>query len=82
MQIHDWRALLRPHFAEARRMLGVTTNPRLWPSDRAMQAIAGELGRGESFHPTPVGVFFGPEGQTVPDPFFGGVVLRLLRAVE
>ncbi len=71
-ELADWRPLLRPHFAEARRMLGVTTNPRLWPADQAMHAIAGELGRGESFQPTPVGVFFGPEGQTVPDPYFGG----------
>ena len=34
------------------------------------------MGVGDTFHPTPVGVFFGGPGQapgeTVDDPFFGG----------
>jgi cholesterol oxidase len=68
----DWRAALRPHYATARRMLGVTTNPRLWPADAALKAIAGELGRDATFRATEVGVFFGEPGQTVPDPFFDG----------
>jgi len=71
-ELADWRTVLRPHFAEAKRMLGVAVNPRLWPADEAMCAIANDLGRGDSFKPTPVAVFFGPEGETVPDPFFGG----------
>src|SRR3954469_5461984 len=32
----DWRELLRPHYDTARRMLGVTTNPRLWPADATL----------------------------------------------
>jgi cholesterol oxidase len=71
----DWKAILRPHYETARRMLGVTTNPCLWPADHALRAIAEELGQGASFQPTQVGVFFGQagqEGRTVPDPFFGG----------
>ena len=53
-------------------MLGVTHNPRLWPADQVMQAIAAERGFTASFRPTEVGVYFGEEQKTVPDPFFGG----------
>lgn len=68
----DWKKNLEPYYAEARRMLGVTPNPRLWPADDLLKGIAGELGYGDSFRPAEVGVFFGEQGQTVPDPFFGG----------
>src|SRR5690606_24995703 len=34
--------------------------------------IAVELGREETFTPTPVAIYFGEPGKTVPDPFFGG----------
>ena len=71
----DWKSVLAPHYATARQMLGVTPNPKLWAADRHLQEIAGELGYAKSFHPTDVGVFFGEEGkegETVPDPFFGG----------
>jgi cholesterol oxidase len=53
-------------------MLGVTANPRLWKADETCQAIATELGYGETFRPTDVGVFFGKENVIVPDPYFGG----------
>ncbi len=68
----DWKTLLRPHYETARCMLGVATNPRLGPADAVLKEIAKELGRSDSFRPTQVGVFFGEEGQTVPDPYFGG----------
>lgn len=71
----DWKTLLAPHYATARRMLGVTPNPKLWAADKELQQIAGELGYAESFHATDVGVFFGDpdkEGETVPDPYFDG----------
>lgn len=71
----DWKSLLEPHYETARRMLGVTTNPRLWYSDEKMKDIAVELGRGDTFRRTDVGVFFGDpeqEGQIVADPYFGG----------
>jgi cholesterol oxidase len=73
--LNDWKSALRPHYDAACRMLGVTTNPRLWAADHTLKLIADEMGRGDSFQPTPVGVFFGEpgkEGQTVADPFFGG----------
>ena len=71
----DWKAVLAPHFATARRMLGVTPNPREWPADRVLRSIAEEMAMGHTFAPTTVGVFFGEpgrEGEEVPDPYFAG----------
>ncbi len=68
----DWQAELAPHFKTANRMLGVTENPRFWPADFVLRDIATELGREDTFKPTPVAIFFGEPGKTVPDPFFGG----------
>jgi len=68
----DWKAELRPHFDEARRMLGVVTNPRFWPTDHMLRDYAEEMGKADRFRPTEVGVFFGEPGKTVPDPYFGG----------
>ena len=57
-------------------MLGVVENPLRTPSDEVMEKVATEMGVGDTFHPTPVGVFFGGPGQEpgseVADPFFGG----------
>lgn len=74
----EWKTALRAHYETARRMLGVTRNPRLWRSDEVLREYAQELGRQDTFHVTSVGVFFGPtarpedEGRRFPDPFFGG----------
>jgi cholesterol oxidase len=68
----DWKNVLRPHYQTARKMLGVVTNPHLWPADEALKEIAEELGWGDTFKPTDVGYFFGEPGEEVPDPFFGG----------
>jgi len=75
--ITDWRAELMPHYDQARRMLGVVKNPTFTDADRIVKEVADEMGVGDTFVPTPVGVFFGPEGEktpgkTVPDPYFGG----------
>ncbi len=71
-RLKDWKAVLRPHFATARAMLGVTENPRLTASDRAVEAVASSLGVGRTFRPTQVGVFFGKEEVEVADPYFDG----------
>ena len=71
--VADWRAELAPAFELASRMLGVTQNPTVTPSDLAMKAVADQMGVGHTFALTPVGVFFGARpGVTVPDPYFGG----------
>ena len=71
--ITDWRAELAPYYDQAKRMLGVTTYPHVSPSDDVMRKVAEEMGVGDTFHPTPVGVFFGRPGAVADDPYFGGV---------
>jgi cholesterol oxidase len=68
----DWKTVLRPHYETARRMLGVTINPRLWPADRVLKTIAEEMRQEHTFRPTTVGTFFGSPGVEVADPYFGG----------
>src|SRR5690606_31582651 len=38
----DWESELRPHYLEAKRMLGVTTTPFLTAPDRALAAVAAD----------------------------------------
>ncbi|MPZ28821.1 MAG: FAD-dependent oxidoreductase [Micromonosporaceae bacterium] len=71
-EITDWQAELAGWYDLASRMLGVTTYPRDTPADVAVRAVAQRMGVGETYHPTPVGVHFGPPGETVDDPYFGG----------
>jgi cholesterol oxidase len=68
----DWEAELMPHYHTANRMLGTAENPCLWPADHVLKEIAEDLGQGDTFEPTPVGIYFGQPGVTVPDPYFGG----------
>ncbi|OBK19910.1 GMC oxidoreductase [Mycobacterium asiaticum] len=75
--ITDWRSELMPHYEQAQRMLGVVYNPTFTDADRIVKEVADEMGCGDTFVPTPVGVFFGPNGtktpgEKVPDPYFGG----------
>jgi cholesterol oxidase len=68
----DWESVLAPHYAEAQRMLGVTQNPYEDPADQLLRELGEELGVGDTYKRTPVGVYFGEPGVTVADPFFGG----------
>ncbi len=71
--ITDWKSELAPHYAQAKKMLGVTTYPGRTAADDVIEAIAKDYGVGDTFHPTDVGVLFGDEGGVdVEDPFFGG----------
>ena len=78
--ITDWEAELTPYYDQAKRMLGVVNNPTMTPSDVVMKSVAEDMGVADTFVPTPVGVFFGAKtggegepGETVADPYFGGV---------
>ncbi|SFB32067.1 cholesterol oxidase [Amycolatopsis marina] len=71
--ITDWESELAPHYDQASRMLGIVTNPTVTPSDEVMRKVAADMGVAESYHPTPVGVYFGKPGQQSADPYFGGV---------
>jgi cholesterol oxidase len=75
--ITDWRSELMPHYEQAKRMLGVVMNPTFTDADRILKEVADDMGVGDTFVPTPVGVFFGPDGEKAPgktfaDPYFGG----------
>jgi cholesterol oxidase len=71
--ITDWAEELAPCLDQASRMFGVVRYPYM-PTDvdRALQAVATEMGRGESFNKAPVGVYFGSPGVEADDPYFGG----------
>ena len=71
-EMEDWESALAPHYTEAQRMLGVVQNPHDDPADQLLRELCEELGVGDTYKKTPVGVFFGEPGKTVPDPFFGG----------
>lgn len=68
----DWRAELAPHYATAKKMLGVVESAVVVETDRLLREVAEEMGRGHTWKKHEVGVFFGEPGKTVPDPFFGG----------
>jgi cholesterol oxidase len=71
-QLADWREELMPHYETARHMLGATPTPCVTTGDRILKQIATEMGREEHFESNDVGVYFGEEGVTVEDPYFGG----------
>ena len=64
--ITDWRAELLPHYEQAQRMLGVVQNPTFTDADKVMKEVADDMGVGDTFVATPVGVFFGPDGTKTP----------------
>ena len=54
-------------------MLGVVETPNDDPADQLLKELGEQLGVGDTYRKTPVGIFFGEQpGETVPDPFFGG----------
>ncbi len=72
-ELADWERELAPHYAEAQRMLGVVETPNDDPADQLLKELGEELGVGDTYRKTPVGIFFGEQpGATVPDPYFGG----------
>ncbi|NLV78958.1 MAG: GMC family oxidoreductase [Rhodococcus sp.] len=71
--ITDWHDELSPFYDQARRMLGVVRYERMTAADKIIEEVAEDMGVGDTFVKTPVGVFLGEPGRTVPDPYFGGV---------
>jgi cholesterol oxidase len=71
-QMADWAAELDPFYAEAERMLGVTPYDRDGVADVLLREYGESIGAGETYKRTPVGVFLGEPGKTVPDPYFNG----------
>ncbi|MFP8959737.1 GMC oxidoreductase [Streptomyces nanhaiensis] len=82
-RITDWQEELKPYYDQAKRMLGVRTNPTKTDADIHLENVARRMGVGDTFRLTPVGVFFGDgedaggevraaPGEEAPDPYFGG----------
>lgn len=71
-RLADWKRELSRHYDVAWRMLGTTRNPLTTPPDEVLRDVGVEIGRGDSWHPTDVAVYFGTPEVTVPDPYFGG----------
>lgn len=71
-ELNDWERVLQPHYATAEQMLGVREVP--WDSDaqQLLRGVGAHFNAGHTFRRTPCAVFFGEEGQTVPDPYFDG----------
>lgn len=74
--LNDWHSVMPGHYATAKHMLGVVTNPMIAPADRTLKAMADANGCGDTWYPTDVGVFFGKPDDTpgtrYEDPFFNG----------
>ncbi|GAA2242701.1 GMC family oxidoreductase [Promicromonospora sukumoe] len=77
--IADWKSELAPYYDQAERMLGVVRYHGRSPADDVIRSVADDMGVGDTFRPTRVGVYFGPGGAEAPtpgrtdaDPFFGG----------
>lgn len=66
----DWKEELRPHFATARRMLGVATNPHRSEQDFLLENTARALGAEDTFGPVPNAICF--EATPGTDPYFDG----------
>jgi cholesterol oxidase len=71
--ITDWADELDAYYDQATRMLGVVENPTHTPADAVIKSVAEKMGVGDTYHPTPVGVYFREPGVVDPDPYFGGV---------
>ncbi|TDD03618.1 GMC family oxidoreductase [Saccharopolyspora terrae] len=70
--ITDWESELAPYYDQATKMLGVVEQPSETPHDVVMKQVAADMGVADTFHATPVGVYFNEPGRTDGDPYFGG----------
>jgi cholesterol oxidase len=68
----DWKAELDPHYASAKRMLGVTPNPSHGIQDHWLRAAAERMGVADTFDTVPQGIYFGDPSAPTADPFFAG----------
>jgi len=70
--LEDWEQALAPHYETAQRMLGVVVHENDDPADQLLRELGEELGVGDTYRKTPIGVYLDNPGQTVPDPYFEG----------
>ncbi len=70
--LEDWERKLAPHYETAQRMLGVVVHENDDPADQLLRELGEELGVGDTYRKTPIGVYLDNPGKTVSDPFFEG----------
>jgi cholesterol oxidase len=63
-------------------MLGVNQYPHVTEADKIIREVADDMGVGDTFVHTPVGVFFGEPDKEVDDPYFGGAGPRRTGCTE
>ena len=69
---NDWNLKLEPYFKIAKKMLGATPSKVVTKADKILKECAAEIGKADTFHVNDVGIYFGEENVTVPDPYFDG----------
>ena len=68
----EWDRQLAPHYDTAERLLGVADYEGMTAADELLKEYGEEIGVGDTFKHTRVGIFFGRPGKEVEDPYFGG----------
>lgn len=71
-ELADWENELDEYYKVAKKMLGVTRNPRKEFGDEVIEKISHQLNLHDEFSLTDVAVFFNENSETVSDPYFGG----------
>ncbi|MFC1527287.1 GMC oxidoreductase [Candidatus Neomarinimicrobiota bacterium] len=67
-----WKEKLAPFYKLAQTMLGATPSKVITKADKILKECAAEIGKEDTFHVNDVGIYFGEEDVTVPDPYFNG----------
>ncbi|WP_456379449.1 GMC oxidoreductase [Lutibacter sp.] len=70
--LNKWENKLKPFYNIAYKMLGASTNPKLYEADLTIKKIAKDIGKETHFKAAKVGIYFGEAGKTVKDPYFKG----------
>jgi len=68
----EWKEKLAPFYKLAQKMLGATPSKVITKADKILKECAAEIGKEDTFHVNDVGIYFGEEDVTVPDPYFDG----------
>jgi cholesterol oxidase len=69
---NGWKEKLTPFYKLAQKMLGAIPSKVITKADKILKECAAEIGKEDTFHVNDVGIFFGEEDVTVPDPYFDG----------
>lgn len=68
----DWSAELAPHYATAKRILGVAVNPYRGIQDEWLETTAERMGAAHTFGSVPQGIYFGDPHRFTDDPLLDG----------